>query len=267
MKLATALRLAVSIAVLGIASAAVATPLPNSAVFHTRVFDDCPISILTTTNAFPSLVEIKDQNQPPQPLCAGFANLHTWRFSADGVNALQFQNADPFTYECDLVLNGTGEGGLSLAPWWSPDPDGLFNVRTTDGEIACFGGRLPFFTFTGAFGLIYVNNTPIHLKIQYIPNGLTAVSPAQVIYSVRYNSINYTSGPLNFDQGNPAEDPPHGQYGALNPWYAGGHIKMFAFPAGQPHGIDASWSSIQFSGAPVTPTNGSTWGRLKAMYR
>src|SRR5438552_17209186 len=155
---------------LALATAAFATPLPNSAVLHTRVFNDCPISILTTTNAFPGLIQISDQNVPPQPLCSGFANLHTWRFSTDGVNAIQFQNGDAFEYSCTLVLNGAGEGGLSLAPWWSPDADGLFNVRTTDGEIACFGGRMPFFSFTGAFGLHYVNNTPIVLGITYLPH-------------------------------------------------------------------------------------------------
>ena len=72
-----------------LASAAFATPLPNSAVLHLRVFNDCPISILTTSNVFPGSIVIDDQNQPPQPLCAGFANLHTWRFSTDGVNAIR----------------------------------------------------------------------------------------------------------------------------------------------------------------------------------
>jgi hypothetical protein len=249
-----------------LATAASATPTPNSAVLHLRVFNDCPISLLSTTNTFPGLVEINDQNQPPQPICAGFANLHTWRFSTDGVNALGFLNNDTFEYSATVVLNGAGEGGLSLSPWWSPDADGLFNVRTTDGEIACFGGRMPFFSFTAAFGLHYVNNTPIVLGITYLPHENSAGQPAQVIYNVRYSSINYTSGLLTFDQGNPSEDPPHGQWGALNPWYAGGHVKMFCFPAGQPHGMDAKWFDIQYSTNP-TATMPTTWGRLKTLYR
>lgn len=264
MRLATN-RLAFTAVFLTVASSAFATPIPNSAVVHSRVFDDCPISILSITNNFPASININDQNGPPSPICAGFANLHTWRFSGDGVNAIQFLNGDAFEYSCDLVLNGIGEGGLNLSPWFSPDADGLFNVRTTDGEIACFGGRMPFFTFTGAFGLVYVNNTPIHLGITYIPNGLSAVSPAQIIYTVNYNSVNYSSGPLAFDQGNPSEDPPHGLWGALNPWYAGGHVKMFAFPAGQPHRIDATWSKIQYS-TPVIPTVPTTWSHIKQLY-
>ena len=248
-----------------LASAAFATPTPNSAVLHTRVFNDCPISILNTTNAFPGLIEIDDQNLPAQPQCAGFANLHTWRFSSDGVNAIGFNNDDGFQYSATVTLNGVGEGGLSLAPWWSQDADGLFNVRTTDGEIACFGGRMPFFSFTAAFGLTYVNNTPIQLGITYIPNGLSSGSPAQIVYDVRYNSINYTSGLLNFDQGNPAEDPPHGPWGALNQWYAGGHGKMFVNFTGL-HGMDAKWSDIQYT-QPVTSATTTTWGRIKQIYR
>ena len=257
---------ALALAGLALAATAFAAAVPNSAVLHLRVFNDCPISILNTVNAFPGSIVIDDQNVPPQPLCAGFANLHTWRFSTDGVNAIQFLNGDAFEYSSILVLNGGGEGGLSMSPWFSPDADGLFNVRTTDGEIACFGGRMPFYTFTGAFGLHYVNNTPIQIGITYIPNGLSSVSPAQVVYNVRYASTNYTSGLLNFDQGNTAEDPPHGLWGALNPWYAGGHVKMFVQTIGQPHGITASWSDIQYSTGPVATTK-SSWGQIKKLYR
>lgn len=248
------------------ASAALATtPIPNSAVLHLRVFNDCPTSTLNTSNLFPGLIEINDQNAVP-PFCSGFANLHTWRFSADGTNAIQFQNGDAFTYSSTVVLNGVGEGGLNMSPWYSPDADGLFNVRTTDGEIACFGGRMPFFSFTAAFGLHYVNNTPIQLGITYIPNGLSSVSPAQIVYNVRYASINYTSGLINFDQGNTAEDPPHGLWGALTPWYAGGACKMFVQTIGQPHGMDATWTDIQYTITPV-PTERTTWGRIKTIYR
>src|SRR5262249_38717324 len=128
------------------------------------------------------------------------------------------------------------------------------------------GGSMPFFTFTGAFGIHYVNNTPIQIGITYVPNGLSSVSPAQALYTVRYNSINYSSGLINFGQGNPAEDPPHGQWGALQPWYAGGHTKMFVQLIGVPHGITATWTDIQFTTAPV-PTAKSTWGKLKQLYR
>ena len=246
------------------ATTAFATPIPNSAVVHARVFNDCPISILNVTNAFPGLIQFDDSD--PQGLCAGFANLHTWRFSTDGLNPIQFQNGDAFQYSSTFTITGAGEGGLSLAPWWSPDPDGLFNVRSTDGEVACFGGRLPFFSFTGTFGLHYVAGTPIFLEIIYNPRGNSAALPAQVTYNVRYAATNYTSGPINFDQGNPAEDPPHGQYGALNPWYAGGHMKMFVQIVGAPHAAVGTWNDIQYNSEP-TPATPKSWGAIKADYR
>lgn len=267
MRRTTATGLGLSAAILALASIAFATPVPTSAVLHTRVFNDCGISVLTTTNTFPALIQIDDQNQTA-PFCGGFANLHNWRFSVDGTNSAEFQNADGFSFECDMVLDGVGEGGLSLSPWWSQDVDGMFNVRTTDGEIACFGGRLPFYSFTGNHGIVYVNNTPIHLRIQYIPNGLSMASPAQIIYTVVYNAITYSSGPLAFDQGNAAEDPPHGQWGALNPWYAGGHMKMFADNPAPfiPHGITGTWRNIQHAGDTVGVEN-KTWTTMKSLYR
>src|SRR5512133_2968471 len=67
------------------AGTAVATPVPNSNAFFTRVFNDTPFSVLTTTDNYPALVQIADQSVAP----AGWANLHTWRFSQDGSTAME----------------------------------------------------------------------------------------------------------------------------------------------------------------------------------
>ena len=85
-----------------------------------------------------------------------------------------------------------------------------------------------------------------------------------MIYTVTYNSTNYTSGLLNFDEGNPAEG--HGSWGALTPWYAGGHMKMFVQTIGQAHGATATWRDIQSNSGP-TPATAKTWGAIKADYR
>ena len=154
---------------------------PLSAVVIPRVFDDCPLSVLSTTNIFPSRINIADDRGAVA--CGGFANLHVWRFSIDGVNPMVFNNGDAFTVVADLVLNGAGEAGLQIAPWWSQS-DGRFNVRSTDGEIACFGGRLPFFSFTGTHGLHYAAGELIHLEIAYDPNGLSQLSPGTIQYNL-----------------------------------------------------------------------------------
>src|SRR5262249_15125070 len=128
-----------AMALVAFASFVHASPNPNSAVFHTRVFNDCPESVLNTTNTYPANVFISDD---AADTCTHFANLHTWRFSTDGANAALFANADVFRFSADLVIDGLGqaESGIQISPWWSQDVEGRINVRTTDGEIAMFGG-------------------------------------------------------------------------------------------------------------------------------
>ncbi len=222
------------------------TPNPNAAFLKTRVFNDCPTSTLATVNNYPALISFDDQNLD----CFGFANLHVWRFSENGgTDAAIFNNNSQFRFSADFKIEGSGngEGGLQIAPWWSHDADGLFNVRSTDGEIAVFGGRLPFFSFTNApNNLHYVKGETINLEMIYSPNGRTAASPATVEYRVKYQGNSYSSGPLAFDEANPAEDPPFGLYGMLNDGQAGGHFKAF-LGQGNPVSAKATFSNIAFS--------------------
>lgn len=218
------------------------TPDPNSAVTHTRIFNDCPTSNLTVTNNYPSEIAFDDQNVD----CFGFANLHNWHFSEDGTNDALFNNNSRFRFSADLVITGNGEGGLQVSPWWSPDVDGRFNVRSTDGEIACFGGRLPFYSFTGAHGLRYTKGEPIHLDIKYFQHSQTSLDPATIEYTVIYQGASYTSGQLPFDGANPAEDPPYGQWGMLNGGRAGGYFQVF-LGNGNDVSAKASFRNIRFS--------------------
>jgi len=251
--------------VLVIAAVATATPAINSAVVITRVFNDCPGSTLSFVNNYPALISIDDQNVG----CIGYANLHVWRFSTDGTTPAAFANGDAFKFSADLLLSGTGEceAGLQLSPWWSLLVDGRFNVRTTDGEIACFGGRLPFYSFTGAPHLLhYVKGSPIHLEIIYLPNGLSVGSPATIEYKLVYGGNPYTSGPLAFDEGNPAEDPPHGVWGMLSPAQAGGFVQFFVAQSGPQGAVHAEWANIGFE--PLTiAVEPATWSTVKGMFR
>ncbi len=238
-----------------LATQAASTPHPTSAVIRTRIFNDCPVSILATTDNYPALIQISDQNPGS---CYGYANLHNWRFSEDDVNPAVFDNDADFQFGADLMISGTGEGeaGLQVSPWWAKDTDGRLNVRTTDGEIAGFGGRLPFYSFTANHGLHYVKGTSIHLEITYRPNGLTASDPATIVYRVLYNSSEYSSGALPFDEGNPAEDPPYGLWGMLNDGRVGGHLQYFLSATPPPHGITATWSNVYFVPAAAVALRG-----------
>lgn len=259
-KIAGLLAILASVLVPVVASA---TPSPNSAVIITRIYDDCPGSTVSVVNNYPADISITDQGLN----CFGFANLHVWRFSEDGINPATFSNGDCFRFGADLVISGTGEGeaGLQIAPWWS-QTDGRLNVRTTDGEIACFGGRLPFFSFTAVFGLHYVKGTPIHVEMVYSPNGLSQASPATIVYNLTYNATNYTSGALPFDEGNPAEDPPHGLWGILTPSQVGGVMQVLWQSGGPGTTLRAEWANITFDPCTVG-VEPRGWGSIKGLYR
>ena len=250
--------------VLSAAAAMAATPAVNSAVLTTRVFNDCPFSTLTTGNSYPAQIFFDDAKGD----CAGWANLHIWRYSGDGIAAAIFPNASDFRSAADLVISGVNnaEAGLQVAPWWSQQVDGRLNVKSdASGEIACFGGRLPFYSFTATYGLQYVKGTTIHLEVIYHQNGLSLASPATIEYLVTYNSVSYTSGAMAFDEGNPAEG--HGSFGMLDGAQVGGFAQMFngGVPNETAH---AEWTNIVFVDLnPPSPVEKTTWGQIKASYK
>jgi hypothetical protein len=231
--------LATALAVTLIPAMALAAPVINSAVVEPRVFNDCPGSLFSYTNNYPALISMTDVNQN----CFGFANLHLWRLSSDGATPAEFANADGFRFCADLQLTGNGaaEAGLQIAPWWSQS-DGRLNVKTTTGEIAAFGGRLPFYSFSDPAGydLHYQMGDVIHLEIIYRPNSLTEADPATIEYIVNGKS----SGELAFDQGTVAEDPPHGLWGILTPSQVGGYFQFFLNDSGPTGTVTANWTNI-----------------------
>lgn len=262
-----------SLAVLSLcamASSAFATPMPTSAVIKERIFNDCPLSTLVSTDSYPVLIQF---NEVWDNGCVGFANLHNWRFSTDNTNPAVFGNDNDFKFSAVVTVtgNGTVEGGLQIAPWYSLDVDGRFQVRLQDGEIAAFGGRLPFYSFSAVTGHnVRYTGGPILMEIEYHANGLSMASPATIEYRIVYNGNPYTSGPLPFDQGNPAEDPPHGQWGMLDPAQAGGFAQTNngTAPGATPRSYDVKFENIQFTCYDCSvPTNTTSWGRIKSIYR
>lgn len=237
--------------------AAAATSIPTSAVLTTRIFKDCPESSLATGNSYPTSIFFDDAALD----CAGYANLHNWRFSGDGVNPMVFANDDEIAFSAGIVISGAsgGEAGLLLSPWWSLNVEGRCNVRVPDGEIACFGGRLPFYSFTANHGIVYAQGNRIRLEIIYRPDHMTPASPATIEYRVTYLAPQYRSGQLAFDRGNPAEDPPHGQWGMLTPAGAGGYLQAFLVPGDRSARVQADFSNMQFS-RPVQVPDLSRWG-------
>ncbi len=249
-----------------------ATPVPNDVKFQLNNWNTCPGSPVLTTNAYPASVSIEHQLL----ICNAWAEQHVWRFSADGgASVAQYPNDSQFSFGATMTLTGDdvngGECGINIAPWWDGSmSDGRINCRVPDGEIACFGGRMPFYNFTAAEGIHFAMNTPLTLTMTYNPNGLSAVSPGTMKYDLVWLGTPYTSGVLAMDMANPAEDPPHGLWGILNNGNAGGFLQARmdpnSFPANPAH-LKAEWSNITFSTNQVTPTTKTSWGQLKALYR
>lgn len=254
-----------------VATSAFATPNINSAVLKLSHFNDCPTSTITGINNYPASISVEDHDS--FGACFGWANLHAWSFSADGSTAAEFANNAAFSFSCEMTINRLGgeandgtEAGIRISPWWSPFTDGRINCRIPDGEIACFGGRLPFYTFTGSHGMLATAGTPITLEMIYRPNGLSMASPGTITYNVTIGATSHTSGPLAFDMGNPAEDPPYGLWGILNQARAGGFMQG-PNGSGPDNHMKVTWNNIQFSNDKPTATETSTWGKLKTLYR
>jgi hypothetical protein len=253
------------------------TPAANGAVITTRVFNDCPGSNLTWGNNYPSNIWFSDSDVD----CVGWTNLHVWSFSEDGgITPAVFENCSHYIFHATVVLNGEGppanvvgvaEAGLRLSPWWGLNVDGRFMVRCGppygNGEIACFGGRLPFYSFTANYGVTYTNENAAYLEIVYHPHSLTEADPATIEYHLGYLGNFYSSGPLPFDQGTAIEDPPHGLWGELFPARVGGYLQSPNNNSGGQWNWTATWWNIGYQGDGATPAARSTWGQLKTLYK
>ena len=238
------------------ASTALATPTMVDITYNLRVFNDDPNSNLNATDTWPAgPITISDLQLDGDGTGGEFANLHNWRFSADGLDDAQLQNGDGFRMTADLTLTGSrAEAGLQVSPWWSPNVDGRLQIKTSDlgGEIAAFGGRLPFYSFTANHGLTYTTGDTITLEITYVPRDLDAIHPALIEYAVNYNGNDYSSGYLAFDEGNPNEDPPHGTWGLLQPFEVGGVFQPQIDVGNQANGSTAVWDNVTFVPEPAT---------------
>jgi hypothetical protein len=225
-----------------------ASPDIDSAIVHTRIWNDADYSTVSFGNFYPSSLWIRDENLDDY----GWANRHNFRLSDNGgISDAVFMNNDAFEFYADVMLTGTAdsEGGLNLSPWWSQDVDGVFMLRTSDGEISCWGGRLPFFHFTNEFGITYEKGTMVRLGMIYDPHSLTEEDPGTIEYL--YQDINgreYSSGALAFDMGNPDEDPPYGLWGILNDARVGGYFMPLVN-----NQIPGNWGQADFENMVYVP--------------
>jgi hypothetical protein len=254
--------LTIMLLALVIAGTAAATDVPTDAAIFLRVFNDCPFSILSSNNNYPALIEIEDVKDNCGD--AGWANRHAWRFSLDGSTAQLFSNINSFSFGADVTISGTGEAeaGIGISPWWSPLVDGVFMLNTVSGEIACFGGRLPFYSFTAEHGITYEKGTTVTVGIEYRPNSLSEEDPG----TIKYFLDAYESGYLTFDMGNP--DEPYGVHGILDNATAGGWFQLLLQQGDEDAGVMVQWENITFEDlGDAVATESSTLSGVKSLFR
>jgi hypothetical protein len=238
------------------ATTASAGPSITSAVINQRVFNDIPGSTLTTSNTYANppntgMISFLDEHVSAP---GGFANRHNFRFSDNGATNAVFLNEDAFSIYADVTVSGSAniEAGLQVSPWWSENVDGVFAVLP-NGEIAAFGGRLPFYTFN-AQGVSYTKGDTVGLRITYDPRGLSMADPAAIKYDLTYGPNFYSSGWKLFDQGNAAEDPPHGLWGILSPAYTGGYAQIVNNPGNPDNFGRAVFNNVHYLPEPASLT-------------
>ena len=100
------------LAILTVAGTALATDIPDGAVITERIWNDCPTSVITSTNNYSSLISIHEQKQ----FCgAGWGSRHNWRFASGGI-AMNFTNGDGFRFgrdRLDLLRQPFSQGRIT----------------------------------------------------------------------------------------------------------------------------------------------------------
>lgn len=267
------------------------TPTPNGIHYNLYAYgwDFCNPSLVSPpptppasgANVGTSQVVITDPSLYCPDNGSGWGvNGHAWQFSADGGGtAAVFGNSDNFSFGADLTLHLVGiphgaEAGLNIAPPWATVYaaylDGRINCRVPDGEIACFGGNLPFYSFTATNGIHFLADDPTHLEIHYVGgSGPNEATPGRVEYVVVQGGITYTSPWLNCSPPpyNPSDPPAWHDYGIGTPSFAGGFMQPQVDVGNLSAQAVGTWNNVSFSSDMVVPTRNASWGSIKSLYR
>ena len=167
-----------------------------------------------------------------------------------GATAARFDNNSNFTFGTDFKIDGAGEGegGLRISPWYGQFVDGRFMANATSGEIACFGGALPFYSFTVNHGITYTRGTARSIwRPPYRAHDMVSTDPATIQYRVIYNGNTYDSPVLPFGEQNPTmcNSPQYNDlFGMMNDGRVGGYFQPRANTGAS---LTATWGNIAYS--------------------
>ncbi len=214
----------------------------NGYIVEARNFNDFGSSTLTINGTnYPTQstgsiagvgTTVNFNDQFPFPTVGNFANRHNAFLSADGgASRYAVQRNDSFFLQTRLtILSGSGvqkEGGLNF---WNnrnvvdnvgqPNEaavtftdEGFFNVRSSDGEVAIFGGGLPFHSF----GNVYVTGTTVTLGFAYYaPGTIAANAGVEYFYNGLASGIKFMDNVNDRIIANDVNSPTFGAGGISN---------------------------------------------------
>jgi hypothetical protein len=157
----------------------------NSWKVEERIFDDFPTSTLVTTNNFPSQLRFEDSF--PEGTVGGFANKHVgWLSDDNGTTRFQNNYAQSWVMEFNVSITAPAgqprkEAGIEVRnprPRLGYTDEGQVLIAS-DGEVAVFGGVMPF---TGFGGNTYTLGTTAHVRFEYFAPG--SVDPVKGAYQL-----------------------------------------------------------------------------------
>lgn len=169
----------------------------------TRWYNDFPSSTLTVTNNGLTSVRIEDSNF----IGTGFANRHHTALAVNNTPYL-FTGTQAFRLDVDVLITGPGPARTEAGIWVGTAPNypsgaladtgNFVMLPDNSGEIAAFGGVLPFFS----------NNQPANSGMNRALRGVTRhltfiynTSPGGS--SINYGVDNVFTGDLAFGGLNP----------------------------------------------------------------
>ena len=157
-----------------------ARPLPNAASIEAAHVQRLPTLDADRGEQLPGFrVDYRRHG----PVCVGFANLHSWSFSEDGgTTAAEFNDNSNFHFSADVSISAQvrEKAACGSRRGTASSSTAVSCSTSRAARFACFGGTLPFYSFTANHGITYVRGTTVRLEVFYNANDLIAADPATI---------------------------------------------------------------------------------------
>jgi len=233
----------------------------NGAVVHPYVFADFPNSGFTSSVNWPTVTfDDPNVNASGQGTgSGGFANRHLWYTSNDGgATDYMTSGANDFfnmTFDINMTATNTSsrkEAGFFIHTGSGTNLDSQFIITSNSGnagEVAAFGGAFPFWSFTGASGVRYVEGTTVTMGVKYFQDTTDVGHTYHMQYTYKDASGTYTSASQRLGNNFDVTGLPTGTM-------LGGYLQIPKDPnnPSAANGAHVVWSNIKVAAVPEPAT-------------